>query len=238
MGLWLLINSVSRTAQASYLLAVTVALLLSKKIKGWLIVGIISVICMFLSSGLDARFTQAIKVLYEHVTTGSKSFSYIPGFTVRADEIILSVREPSTPTPAPAITNIVSDVSIAIRYNIEWPRAIRAFTKNPILGTGYSSINLATDNDYLRMLGETGLLGFAAFMLIFLEIGHVLWKILAIKDKLSTFEKSFLYGVIGGLAGTLMSTLFIDLLEASKFAIMFWLLLGCSVKLIKNKLYE
>lgn len=236
MGLWLLINSVSRIAQAAYLLSMTTALLLSKKIKGWLLVAIISVISMFLSSGLDARFTQAIKVLYQHITTG-KSFSYVPGFSVKADEVVLTIREPSTPTPAP-ILNAISDVSIAIRYNIEWPRAIRAFTKNPILGTGYSSISLATDNDYLRMLGETGLLGFTAFALIFLEIGKVLWKMFALKNQLTAFEKCFLFGVVGGLAGTFMSTLFIDLFEASKFAIIFWLFLGCAVSLVKSKSYE
>ena len=59
-----------------------------------------------------------------------------------------------------------------------------------------------------------------------------------IKDKMTLFEKSFVFGVIGGLMGTFMSTMFIDLFEASKFAIIFWLLLGCSVKLIKSKLYE
>jgi hypothetical protein len=236
MGLWLLINSVSRTAQASYLLAVSVALLLLKKVKGWFIVVIISTVCMFMSSGLDARFTQAIKVLYEHVMTG-KSFSYLPDFVVRADEVALTISETPSPTPIP-VPVAIKDVSISIRYNVEWPRAIRAFLKNPILGTGYSSIDLATDNDYLRMLGETGLLGLSSFMLIFLAIGKVLFKAFSIKDKLDGLEKSFVFGIFGALAGTFVTALLIDLFEASKFAIIFWLLLGCSVSLIKNRLNE
>jgi len=237
MGLWLLISSISRTAQASYLLAVSATLLLLRKFKGWLIVIIISVISMTMSSGLDARFGQAIKVLYEYVTTG-KSFSYVPGFAVRADEITLTVDEDTLPTPTPAATNTIRDVSISIRYNVEWPRAIRAFFKNPILGTGYSSIDLATDNDYLRMLGEVGLLGFSAFVLIFLRIGKVLLKTFSLKDKLNNFEKSYLFGIIGGLTGTFVTAFLIDLFEASKFAIIFWLLLGSSVSLIKSKLNE
>jgi hypothetical protein len=236
MGLWLLINSISRTAQLSFLLAVTTALLLLKKFKGLMAIIIISVVCMALSSGLDARFTQAIKVLYQHITTG-KSFGYVPGFVVKADEVTLVVRD-IDPTPTPIVSNPINDVSIAIRYNVEWPRAIRAFSKNPLLGTGYSSIGLATDNDYLRMLGETGIVGFFAFVLIFLQIGKVMQKSFSISNKLDNFEKSFIFGVIGGIIGTLLTTMLIDLFEASKFAITFWTLLGCSVSLIKSKLNE
>jgi hypothetical protein len=237
-GLWLLINSVSRTAQATYLLAITVTFLLLKKFKVWIIVALISVIAMALSSGLDARFERAIRVLYEHITAG-QSFSYVTSFVVRADEIMLYPRSvgQGTPTPAPS-ANVINDVSIAIRVNVEWPRAIRAFLTNPILGTGYSSIGLATDNDYLRMLGEVGILGFAAFVLIFLRIGKVMIKTFSVRGKLDDFEKSFIFGVFGGLAGTFATAFLIDLFEASKFAIVFWLLLGCSVSIIENKLNE
>src|SRR3989344_2809703 len=62
--------------------------------------------------------------------------------------------------------------SFQIRLNIEWPRAVRAFLKNPFLGTGYSSIGIATDNNFLRSLGEVGLLGTIAFSLILISI----WK--------------------------------------------------------------
>jgi len=237
MGLWLLINSVSRTAQASYLLAITTTLFLLKRFKGWFVVAVISVIFMMMSSGLDARFTQAIKVLYEHVTTG-KSFSYVPGFVVRADEVTLTVKNEAAGAPTPESAKIIKDVSIAIRYNVEWPRAIRAFSKNPLLGTGYSSIGLATDNDYLRMLGETGIIGFSAFILVFLTIGKVLLKTFSIKDRLDGLEKVFVFGIFGGLLGTFMTAVLIDLFEASKFAIIFWLLLGCSVSLVKSKLNE
>ncbi len=234
MGLWLLINSISRTAQATYLFAVTVALFLSKKFKGWILVAFISVVFMFLSSGLDARFTRAIKVLYEHFTTG-ESFSYVPKFRIMAeDELPVKTQ---TPTSVP-VAEKIKDVSISIRYNVEWPRAIRAFIKNPILGTGYSSIGLATDNDYLRMLGETGILGLASFVLIFLHIGKKFFQVFLIREKLDGFEKTFLFGMIGGVLGILATAVLIDLFEASKLAIMLWLLLGCSVSLVNYKLNE
>lgn len=238
MGLWLLINSVSRTAQASYLLAISVTLLLLRKFKGWVLVVTISLVFMFMSSGLDARFTQAIKVLYEHITTG-KSFSYIPKFVVYADEVTFTVRDnPATSQPTPAPEKKINDVSISIRYNVEWPRAIRAFSKNPLLGTGYSSIDLATDNDYLRMLGETGILGFSAFALVILNIGKILLKSFKLKNKFDNLEGSFVFGVLGGATGTFVTALLIDLFEASKFAIIFWLLMGYAVIIVKNKTNE
>lgn len=236
MGLWLLINSISRTAQVAYLLSISITLVSLKKYKAWIGVAVFSVICMFLSTGLDARFTQAIKVLYEHVKTG-KNFSYvIPGFNVRAESLALSVTPNaavSTTTPKP-----VSDVSIAIRFNAEWPRAIRAFLKNPLLGTGYSSIGLATDNDYLRMVGETGLIGFLSFLLIFMRIGKMFAGFIKERAKFDVFDKGFLFGMIGGVVGTFMIAFLIDLFEASKFAIMFWLLLGLSVSMVNYKLNE
>lgn len=238
-GLWLLINSISRTAQVSYLLAVSIALLLLKKTKGWLFVVLISIVFMFMSSGLDVRFTRAIKVLYEHITTG-KSFGYVTDFVVRAEgNIPVSGDVLPTPTTKPAVTNNeIKDVSISIRYNVEWPRALRAFIKNPILGTGYSSIGLATDNDYLRMLGEIGLLGFFAFFLIILRIAKVFLRVFSIRDRLDFVEKSFIFGTIGGVIGIFATAFLIDLFEASKLAIIFWLLIGCSVRLIQNRLNE
>ncbi len=245
MGLWLLINSVSRTAQATYLLAITITLLLLKKIKGWIVVVLISLVCMFMSSGLDARFTQAIKFLYQHISEKGGISYIVPGFVVKAEgkTIILGVDSSPTPISLPTSTkptavNIVNDVSISIRYNVEWPRALRAFAKNPLLGTGYSSIGLATDNDYLRMLGETGILGTMAFALIFLRIGKIFAKAYKSKDKFDNWEKGLLFGIFGGVVGSLATALLIDLFEASKFAIMFWMFLGSAVVLIKNRLNE
>lgn len=241
MGLWLLISSISRTAQATYLLAMTITLLMLKKIKGWILVAVISLVCMFMSSGLDARFSQAIKVLYEHITTG-KNFSYVSNFTAKAEEVdsttIVTPRLVPSVVPTPTPPKVINDVSISIRYNVEWPRAIRAFVKNPILGTGYSSIDLATDNDYLRMLGETGILGILAFGLIFINVGKRYLRAFKLRQNFSDFEKSFIFGVFGGMVGTFATIMLIDLFEASKFAIMFWLLLGFTMNLIKYKANE
>jgi O-antigen ligase len=105
------------------------------------------------------------------------------------------------------------------------------------LGTGYSSIGLATDNDYLRMLAETGILGLLAFGLIFFRIGKVFAKAFPLREKLSGIELAYIVGMIGAIIGTFVIAFFIDLFEASKFATIFWLLLGLALNVIKNRQY-
>jgi len=64
------------------------------------------------------------------------------------------------------VNTVVSDISFATRLQVEWPRAFNAFVKSPFFGTGPSSLTEATDNDYLRWLGETGLFGAFTFLFI------------------------------------------------------------------------
>lgn len=121
--------------------------------------------------------------------------------------------------------------SFGIRLEVEWPRALRAFYKNPLLGTGYSSITIATDNDLLRMLGEVGLLGTIAFALIFIIL------IGAMTDFIQNsvgFERSLIIGVLCSLIAVFLTGLFIDVLEASKVATLLWFLLGMSWAVIKD----
>jgi O-antigen ligase len=96
------------------------------------------------------------------------------------------------------------------------------------LGTGYSSIGLASDNDYLRSLAEVGLLGTAAFGLIFIR-----WYIPFFKTAWrpsQNIKDVFVLSVGCGLLALLMNAVFIDVFEASKIAIITWTLLGLSQK--------
>lgn len=121
--------------------------------------------------------------------------------------------------------------SFGIRLNVEWPRAIRAFLKNPLLGTGYSSLNIATDNDLLRSLGEVGILGTLALSLIFVVIiKKMIWFI----GTRHFFERVFIIGVLAALLTTLLTSFYIDILEASKIALPVWFLLGSSWGLMRG----
>jgi len=121
--------------------------------------------------------------------------------------------------------------STDIRLKVEWPRAVRAFLKNPLLGTGYSSITLATDNDYLRILGETGILGTAVFALIILEIFRRMFFFLKEKGSWNN-EKILVLGILGAGAGYFINAAFIDVWESSKIAFFFWIMMGVGLKII------
>lgn len=225
-GIWLLINSVSRIAQLSYIMSVAISLFLVKKFKALGFVVVISLALILTSSNLLTRFSRIFEVLLNKVESQ---------FTVSAADVILPEKRENIPPPSPSEIPVFEDRSTSIRLNVEWPRAIRAFSKNPILGTGYSSIGLATDNDYLRVLGETGILGFTSFLLVFVRIGEALIKF--IKSKASRLEYGFYAAVMGGTIGTFLTAFFIDVFEASKFAILFWFLIGLAVYTVQNTKY-
>ncbi len=129
------------------------------------------------------------------------------------------------------INTVVSDISFATRLQVEWPRAISAFLKNPLLGTGPSSITEATDNDYLRSLGEIGLLGSGLFVLIFIMIIKTIFTGI---NTLSEKEKPLYFGFLFGLFGLAFNAGYIDVFEASKVAFQFWFVAGLFV----GSLYE
>lgn len=126
--------------------------------------------------------------------------------------------------------------SFGIRLDVEWPRAVRAFEKNPFLGTGYSSLTLATDNDYLRILGETGLLGFIALGLVFIIIIKRVWSYIRTSPKNESYY--FMCGVFCSLLALFLNGIFIDVLESSKIAELLWLTLGAAYASTKFKSYE
>lgn len=236
-GYWLLVNTASRISLASYLFAVCISLILLKKYKAIFFVVIISLILTSFSPSLFARYKNLIDV-YSQKIKNVKLINLNPyNFKISAQEFTLPART-ELPAPTTKPKPLIEDRSTSIRLNIEWPRAIRAFSKNPLLGTGYSSIGLASDNDYLRLLAEVGILGFLAFILILVRIVLTFISAFPLTEKLSGIKLGFVAGVIGGLSGIIINAVFIDVFEASKFAIIFWLLLGCAVSIVRNRSYE
>ena len=121
------------------------------------------------------------------------------------------------------------DVSFTTRFQGEWPNALNAFQRNIFLGSGYSSITLATDNSFLRMLGETGLLGFFSFIGIFVFVGIYLIRMIPHIDDRRI--KSLIWGVLAGNIGLALNGTLIDVYEASKVAFVLWILLGVTLGL-------
>lgn len=121
------------------------------------------------------------------------------------------------------VSGIAPDISFTTRLQVEWPRAINAFKKNPLLGSGPSSITESTDNDFLRWLGEFGILGFLLFIAILYKVVKTIYE----RMKSVGNSSFFLYlGCIFGIFGLLINALYIDVFEASKVAYVFWFISG------------
>lgn len=234
-GLWLIAVSGSRISSVSFIIAASVSLVLIKKAKLIPLIVVISLLVFSFSPSLKARYTRLFEVTKEKIENvigvGYIKEAYALEDTSGLPQIRFN--EEPTPTPLP----VFEDRSTSIRLNVEWPRAIRSFLKNPMLGTGYSSITLATDNDYLRLLGELGLLGFASFIIILAQLINLMLESIPF-SKFKPIESYFLAGITGGFIGILINALFIDLFEASKFSIIFWLLTGMLVNTAKHYKYE
>jgi len=125
------------------------------------------------------------------------------------------------------VSSVLPDISFATRLQVEWPRAVKALLKNPLLGTGPSSITEATDNDFLRSLGESGLMGFSLLMFI---VGTLNWYLLRMGLKFKELQPLF-WGLMFGGGALLINALYIDVFEASKVALMIWLTWGMFYKL-------
>jgi O-antigen ligase len=235
-GMWLLSFSGSRISAASYLVAATLSLILLKKYKIIPVLVLISILFFGMSTNLTSRYQRLIDVGKEKIEEINNKLPFDPslGEVMAVEELDSNSPRRKTTVATPTPVPVFEDRSTSIRFDVEWPRALRALSKNPLLGTGYSSITLATDNDYLRLLGEVGILGFLAFFLIFIRIGKKILDSLPLVKNFKGIELAFLAGFVGALPGIFINAIFIDVFEASKFAIIFWLLAGFAVALLKN----
>jgi O-antigen ligase len=134
-------------------------------------------------------------------------------------------------------------LSMGIRLDALWPQAIKGFKSNPILGSGYSTLvktNVgeftyaeSTDNDFLRMLGETGILGTLAFLyIIYLVVKYSLAIVHTSSDN-TTLVLSL--GAIGATVAMLVTATYIDIFESSKVAYTYWMIVALVAYLYDQK---
>lgn len=246
-----LMMTAARLSFAALLAGVVSVLFLTKKSKYVLLLFVFMAAVLIYPSQLRDRLVSTITVnifqagqRYEGKTVDQKIRSRlnIPTLAIKTSSM-----SASTSAFASSSGEVATDIapgepldttqlgvyrSFQIRFRVEWPRAILAFVKNPLLGTGYSSIDIATDNDFLRSLGETGLLGTAAFALVLIAV----WKRIfnAFKNE-SSLTRFFSAGVLSVIVAFSVNGLFIDVFEASKVASLFWMVLGLNIAVLKFK---
>lgn len=245
LSLLILIMTAARLSFAAAFIGIIAALVFSKRKKYILFILIGAAMIVVYPSQLRDRLVSTVTVnlfskgqRYVGQTQDQqiRSKLNIPTLAVKTSSVSATTSTFASPSGSTATdiapgepldtTQLGVYRSFEIRLNIEWPRALLAFVKNPFLGTGYSSIDIATDNDMLRSLGEVGLLGTAALVLVLIEISKRIFSSFKNNSKLIRF---FSAGVFAMLIAFVVNGLFIDVFEASKVASLFWMILGLNL---------
>lgn len=151
----------------------------------------------------------------------------------------------TAPTPPPVSgyspNALRYGLSVAIRLDALWPRAIAGLKRNYLLGSGYSTLVKvepneftnaeSTDNDYLRMLGETGILGTLSYLAIIFVLCYT--SIRLIKKSNNPLSLTLGVGMIGVIVSLLVNATYIDVFESSKIAYSLWILAALVIKLFE-----
>ncbi|MDO8639004.1 MAG: O-antigen ligase family protein [Candidatus Daviesbacteria bacterium] len=244
LSFFVLILTAARLSFVAVIIGVISVLVLLKKFAFIGIIILIVVASAVYPSQLRDRFVSTINInflgsqenIYEGISDKQIKQSKLNIPTLRewgtreSVEFEEQVGVPRDITPGEPIDPIDLAVyrSFGIRFNLEWPRAIKAFGKNPFFGTGFSSLGLATDNDILRSLGEVGAFGTLSLILLFVVIFKKLKKNLLQTDKFGKFISAV---TIAMIIAFVVNGLFIDVFEASKIASLFWILVGLGLSI-------
>lgn len=240
MSFYLLTLTAARISVFAYWGGITLLCLLQKRLF-WIVPTSLLVLTSIANSkDLNQRLLATIPSLKTYLLQLRPTPTIAPPPPPTAAPVLPPIITKIKPTPAliklptPTIFRhrpeefppVDADAGVArsgqIRFNAEWPRAITAFNKNRLFGTGMGSITLATDNDYLRSLGETGLLGFLTFASIFIYL-----FLLTLKAHPPVNRILFTATII-----TLINATFIDVFEASKTAYLFWIMMAIYYRLL------
>lgn len=242
-GFHLLTLTASRISIFAFWGSVVLSLILLRKYLWIIPVSLLVVFSIFNSNDLKQRLIATIPSFKSVVRPSQVPSPPTPTLVPISTPATIS-QKPIQISPTvfrhPPVDDFIpvdSDVGVArsgeIRFNVEWPRAITAFRKNPITGTGLGSITMATDNDYLRSLGESGLFGFITFVTIFIYFLFKTWPLLKLKKFTFYHQLSLIF--FSAMVCIWANAIFIDVFEASKVAYTIWIIMGLYYKNLEIK---
>lgn len=129
-------------------------------------------------------------------------------------------------------------LSLAIRLDTLWPQAIAGFKSNPLFGSGYATLTKSTvyqfteaestDNNFLRTLGETGIVGFITFYGAVITSAILAWQLAWQKLQQGKLHTSTALGIgfVVATIGLLLNAMYIDVFASSKVALIYWAIAG------------
>jgi O-antigen ligase len=117
------------------------------------------------------------------------------------------------------------DTSTSIRLR-SWARGFEASMKRPIFGYGVTGWYFI-DNQFTKVLVETGFLGLSAFLFLLYSIFKEGWKVF--KETNDNFYKGITIGFIAGLVGLIVHSVAANTFIIVRIMEPFWLLAGIVV---------
>ena len=128
-----------------------------------------------------------------------------------------------------------------------WRIVIEIARVSPIFGLGFANyfwyarffpirgwfVPFNSHSQYVDLIAQTGILGLLGFLWIFWEVGRLGWDL---REKVDIgFERGYVYGILGGIAGTLVASALADWvlpfaynigLSGFRSSIIAWILMG------------
>lgn len=228
IGFYLLLQvNFSRSAYVGTLICLAVFLIIVKKY--WLLIlpliDLVRVIFLYFT-GKYSRYDYTIAVINNDPTSTNNHSS-----TSSATPSATPLSGVNSHLKLNNTTEISLDPSGATRVDV-WNNAIHHFKTNPVFGTGYSSIGTGADNQYLRWLGEVGLVGLFSMMALLGTIVYTFFKGAVRTNKAA--HKFFLAAVTAGVIGLLAQATLIDIFDSSKVALLLWFLVGLGCLIVEE----
>ena len=113
----------------------------------------------------------------------------------------------------------IADWSAATRF-LKWGAALDGLRMYPVLGYG-SGLTHVMDGNYIKLLAETGLLGTGLWLGMY---GYYMRAVYQVRRQTKLAKALFLM-----MIGVLISSLFLDMFEASKPMEMLWMIVGGTI---------
>lgn len=115
------------------------------------------------------------------------------------------------------------------RYPVIWSR----FMQGPLIGVGFEMFNpkknFYIDNEYLKLLLETGVLGLGALLWLFKRLATTLWRSV---ERIPESDAPLLVGVFAACTVYMVETFFYDTLGFSQTTYLFFILASMGLTLI------
>jgi hypothetical protein len=148
---------------------------------------------------------------------------------VLSESVIITATETVTKVQN-ADTDDPGSNSLTARYSAWNYRWNGWFVKHPYVGNGVGSIPFTVDNEYLLRMVESGLIGFACFLLLKWSMGRFLYQ--CMRRLRGTEAEPFAYGLFAAFVALLVQGYVAASFSTIRTMEPFWLLLGGLASLI------